>query len=75
VLCPFSSLRISLKIFPPGACIANFAGFFVEKAFEVLGFDPEAEELVTDIAELGRMNGTGEVAPGFGEVTDAEEGC
>ena len=43
----------------------------------VLGFDPEAEELVKDIAELGRMNGRGEVPPGFGkaEADEIEDGC
>jgi hypothetical protein len=41
----------------------------------VPGFDPEADELVRDIAELGRMNGMGEVPPGFGEDNDIEEGC
>ena len=41
----------------------------------MLGFDPDAEELVIDIAELGRIKGTGDVPPGFGDLTDAEEGC
>ena len=41
----------------------------------MLGFDPEAEELVMDIAEFGRMKGTGDVPPGFGDVTEAEDGC
>jgi len=55
--------------------MASFAGFLVVYAFDVLGFDPDAEELVTDIAELGRTNGIGDVPPGFGEVADVDEGC
>lgn len=63
---------MSLKILPPGAWIANLAGFLLEK---VLGFDPEADELVIDMAELGRINGIGEAAPGFGDVEGIEDGC
>ena len=41
----------------------------------VLGLDPEAEEFVIDIAELGRTNGMGEVPPRFGDVEEIDEGC
>ena len=51
------------------------AGFFEANAFVALGLDPEAEELVIDIAEVGRMKGIGEVPPGLGEVAESEEGC
>lgn len=74
-LWPRSSFLISLKILPPGAWIANFAGFLLVYPLLVLGFDPEAEELVIDIAELGRMKGMGEVPPGFGEGEETEDGC
>jgi hypothetical protein len=75
VLCSFSSFRINLKTLPPGAWMANFAGFFKAKAFVALGFDPDADELLIDIAEVGRMKGIGEVPPGFGEVDESDDGC
>jgi hypothetical protein len=68
-------LRINLRTLPPGDWIASFAGFFEAYAFVVLGFDPEAEELVIDIAEVGRMNGMGDVPPGFGDVDESDDGC
>ena len=51
------------------------AGFFDPKALVVLGLDPDAEELFSDIAELGRMNGIGDVPPGFGDAAPNEDGC
>jgi hypothetical protein len=75
VLCVFSSLRINLNTLPPGAWIANFAGFLVANAFVALGLEPEAEELVIDIADVGRMKGIGEVPPGLGDVDESEDGC
>ncbi len=55
--------------------MANFAGFLVENVLVVLGLDPDAEDAVIDIADEGRINGIGEVPPGFGEDGDSEEGC
>jgi hypothetical protein len=56
--------------------MANLAGFFVAYVlFVVLGFDPDAEEFVMDIADEGRMNGTGDVPPGFGDEIDSDDGC
>ena len=55
--------------------MANFAGFFEAYAFVVLGFEPEADELPIDMAELGRAKGTGEVPPGLGEAAAVDEGC
>jgi hypothetical protein len=71
----FSSLRISRNTFPPGACMANLAGFRDDCPFVVLGFDPEADELVIDIADVGRMNGTGDTPPGFADALGSDEGC
>ena len=41
----------------------------------MLGFEPDAEEFVIDIAEVGRMRGMGEVPPGFGDVDEIDDGC
>lgn len=73
---PPSSLRINLRIFPLGACMANFAGFFVVYALlVVLGLEPDAEELDTDMADEGRIKGMGDDAPGFGDPVETEDGC
>jgi hypothetical protein len=62
----FSFFLISRIIFPDGAWIANFAGFFcTDDPCEKLL--PAADEFVVDIAELGRVKGTGEDEPGLGE--------
>lgn len=55
--------------------MASFAGFLVLYASLVLGFVPEAEEAVIDIADDGRAKGIGEVPPGFGDVMELEDGC
>ena len=41
----------------------------------VLEPEPDADELVIDIAEAGRRNGSGDTPPGFGDEIAVEEGC
>lgn len=67
---PFrSSLRMSLRIFPPGVWIASFAGFLLPAPdpLAVLGLDPLALEAAMLIADPGRANGMGLAPPGFDE--------
>lgn len=75
VLEPRSSFLISRRILPPGACMANLAGFVAAYVLVVLGLEPDAEDAVMDIADEGRKNGIGDVPPGFGEGEESEEGC
>jgi len=55
--------------------MASFAGFLEANAFVVLGFDPDADEFVIDMAEVGRVNGMGDAPPGFGDEDEFEDGC
>ena len=41
----------------------------------MLGFEPEAEELVIDMADVGRTNGIGEAPPVLGDAAANEDGC
>jgi len=55
--------------------MASLAGFLDEYALVVLGFDPDADEFVIDIAEVGLINGNGDAPPGFGDDINVEDGC
>ncbi len=57
--------------------MASFAGFLLVYAFFPLGLEPDAEESVKDMAELGRMKGMGDVPPpvALGSAEEMEDGC
>lgn len=69
-----SSFLIRRRILPPGVWIANLAGFLPATVpLAELGFDPDPlVEAFMLMADAGRANGIGLVAPGLDDGVKAD---